>query len=216
VGHRRRRRLRRLRGRERRRPKHAEFIKTVEDFFLDDPVSTALGGVEAKIASKVASRLLRQLAKHPRSLLAAKTALERASIFRERLRAIREAIAKRLELARKRAILRANHKFGKLSEARVIGTYYPDAVPTGIETPFGWRFVDALRPDGTAIEIKTGLVPYSRVKRQLQKDLWLRAHNPEVRKLVWHFASNRKGKIGPDPKLERVLRDNGIEIVYDP
>jgi Bacterial TSP3 repeat len=59
-------------------PKHAEFIKTVEDFFLDDPVSTALGGVEARIASKVASRLLRQLAKHPRSLRAAETALDRA------------------------------------------------------------------------------------------------------------------------------------------
>lgn len=197
-------------------PKHAEFIKSIEDFFLDDPVSTAIGGVEARIASKVASRLLKQLATAPRSLRLAKTAMERAKIFAERLRAVRGAIAKRAALAHKRAIIRANHRFGKLTEARVIGRFYPDAVPIGIDTPFGWRFVDALRPDGTAIEIKTGRVPYSRVKRQLQKDLWLRAHNPEVRKVVWHFAANRKGQIGPDAKLEKALRDNGIEIVYDP
>lgn len=124
--------------------------------------------------------------------------------------------AKKLKKKRAKQV-KENKKVGERAERRIAARHPGSRTQVGRRTRLGPRYIDVLTRNGLAIESKVGRVPYSKVKRQVAKDIELRRQRGNgVRQVEWHFTSNKRGEIGPDPKLEAELKKAGIRIVYDP
>ncbi len=194
------------------------------DLVFTEPVRAALGAAGGFIAFKVGQKVLRYIPVKAIEAFQSLGAATRETLLTG-LRAAKTEEEATVQLAKifkecgvEGGLAFATGDDGELFLKEVLGggetqRRFTAKLLTGVESD---RVVDVLK-DAVANESKVGYVKFTaRIREEIEKDVWLLKNRPtEVKAVVWHFfRSAETGKIGADPRILKILDDNGIKYVF--